>query len=469
MADIYTNFSQRDYTSNFERLLTILTEEVPELTDRNHSDGGISLIRLLARETDMLGFYIDEAFIEGFINTARFLQSLIDLGSMVDIRPMLTSPAATTLTITRGDTAARIVIPEESVFSRADGLIYSITEEAILETNENSVQVPALQGTYESASVIASDFDSIDSSMRMRYNLGVGVVESTVEMIDNTQQEWTRVDTFFNSQADDTHFRVDLNADTYEGVENCCFLTLGDGIYGTATPPTTATITYVKSDGLIGNCGIGTITSVDRDFLVTVSNLVAATGGSDIESVESLRSRIPRLARTQRRGLTVADYEAMVSAITGVVSVQAIDRNSGSDWPYLYIFIYVYPSGGGTLSNNLKTTIEDACAEWGAFGNWSGRYVISDVTETPLDISLRVGKRKGYSENTVSTYITTALTAALLPGMIEVGDGITLLELTETISKVAGVDYFSFIAPIVDVAGVIGAVPVLGTVSVSYV
>jgi uncharacterized phage protein gp47/JayE len=469
MADIYTNFSQRDYTSNFERLLTILTEEVPELTDRNHSDGGISLIRLLARETDMLSFYIDEAFIEGFITTARFLQSLIDLGSMVDIRPMLTSPAATTLTLTRGDTAARIVIPAESVFSRADGLIYSITEEAIIEVNEDTVQVPALQGTYESASVIASDFVDIDSSMRMRYNLGVSVVESTVEMIDDTQQEWTRVDTFFNSQADDYHFRVDLNADAYAGVENCCFLTLGDGVYGTATPPTSATITYLKSDGLVGNCGIDTITSIDNDYLITATNSVAATGGSDIESVESLRSRIPRLARTQRRGLTLADYEAMVSSITGLVSVQAIDRSSGPDWPYLYIFLYCYPSGGGALSGNLKTTIEDACTEWGALGSWVGRYAICDVTEAPLDISLRVGKRKGYSENTVSTYITTALTAALFPGMIEVGDGITLLELTAVISNVVGVDYHSILLPTSDTLGVLGTVPVLGSISVTYV
>jgi uncharacterized phage protein gp47/JayE len=469
MADIYTNFSQRDYTANFERLLTILTEEVPELTDRNHSDGGISLIRLLARETDQLGFYIDEAFIEGFIKTARFLQSLIDLGSMVDIRPLLTSPAATTLTITRGDTAARIVIPAESVFSRADGLIYSITEEAIIETNETTVQVPALQGTYESASVIASDFVDIDSSLRMRYNLGAGVVESTVGMIDNTAQTWTRVDTFYNSQADDYHFRVDLNADAYYGVENCCFLTLGDGVYGTATPPTSATITYVKSDGLIGNCGIGTITSVDLDFFVTSSNPVAATGGADVESVESLRRRIPRLARTQRRGLTSDDYAAMVESISGVVSVQAVDRSSGETWPYLYIFLYCYPSGGGAISANLRTTIEEACQTWGHFGDWLGRYIIRDVTEVPLDISLQVGKRKGYSENTVSSNITTALTAALFPGMIEVGDGITLLELTQIVYGVAGVDYHSIISPTVNVPGVIGEVPVIGTVSITYV
>ena len=348
-------------------------------------------------------------------------------------------------------------------------IIFSTIEQVtLLAANETAVAT-AIQGTYETLSVVASDFLVTDESMRYRLNLGTGVVESTVEMIDDIQQQWERVDTFFTSQVTDIHFRIDLYADSYEGVENCCFLTLGDGIYGVGIPPTSATVTYLKSDGLIGNCGVGTITALSNNLDITVTNIVAATGGSDVESVSSLRKRIPRLARTQRRGLTIADYEAMVSSITGVVSVQAVDRSSGPDWPYLYVFLYCYPSGGGALSSQLKTTIEDACTEWGALGDWVGRYAINSVTEVPLDISLRVGKRKGYSENTITANITAALTAALFPGMIEVGDGVTLLELTQVVSGVVGVDYHSIILPTVDVAGVIGTVPVIGTVSISYV
>jgi hypothetical protein len=311
----------------------------------------------------MLSFHIDEAYIEGYISTARFLQSLIDLGSMVDIRPMLVSPAATTLQFTRGQTTGDIVVPIGSEFTRTDGVIFSTTEQTVIPSADEVITANAIQGTYETVSVVAADFVVTDESMRYRLNLGTNIVESTVEMIDDIQQQWERVDTFFNSQVDDLHFRIDLYADSYNGTENCCFLTLGDDIYGVAAPPTSATITYLRSDGLVGNCGVGTITGVSGGLGITVTNTVAATGGSDVESVTSLRRRIPRLARTQRRGLTLADYEAMVSSITGLVSVQAIDRSSGPDWPYLYIFLYCYPSGGGALSGNLKTTIEDACTE----------------------------------------------------------------------------------------------------------
>jgi hypothetical protein len=100
MPNINLDYSGRDYTANFEWLLTLLQNDVPELTDFNHSDAGISLIRLLCSETDQLGFYLDEVFGEGYVTSAKFMQSLIDLGHLVDCPPKLMSPARTTLRLT---------------------------------------------------------------------------------------------------------------------------------------------------------------------------------------------------------------------------------------------------------------------------------------------------------------------------------------------------------------------------------
>ena len=112
MPSIYTNFTERDYTAIYEWLITILGQELPEYTDRNHSDAGISIIRLIAKATDNLQFYIDEAFSESFVHTAKFKQSLIDIARTVDLLPKLPVASATTIRVTRRNSRVGNVLDE---------------------------------------------------------------------------------------------------------------------------------------------------------------------------------------------------------------------------------------------------------------------------------------------------------------------------------------------------------------------
>ena len=139
------DFSGRDFTSEFERLLTLLKADLPEYTDWNHSDAGIVLLRLLARETDLLNDYIDRVFAEGFLRTAWFKQSLVELGNLVDCLPKLANAAATTMTVTRVPNAEfdalPIPLPAGTPFMRKEGIEYTFQDAVTIAVGHRDYRI----------------------------------------------------------------------------------------------------------------------------------------------------------------------------------------------------------------------------------------------------------------------------------------------------------------------------------------
>lgn len=476
MATIYTDFTKRDFTSNFERLLTLLTSEVPELTDRNHSDVGISLIRLLARQTDMLSFYIDEVFIEGYVSTARFKQSLIDLGTLVDCRPKLASPASATLLVTRaplipGQEEEVISLPSGTAFTRLDGVQYINIEDITIPIGTDTAEFSVFQLTKHELSLTPNDFTYFGRFSRLSYNLGSGVVSDFFDFEDvDGELLWTRVDTLYRSMSDDTHFMLELYADNYNGILDSVFVTIGDGSYGSATLPADIAITYYTTDGATGNCGSGVIINPPEELVgvITATNTTTATGGASAETTNLFRARLPMVVQTQRRGLTELDYDALVRSIPGVLYSQTVSRSSDTSWPFLYVFMYVLPEGGGVVSEYLRGLISTSCQSWGHFGDWAQRYIILDATEITVPITIRVGLASGYQQGAVDTAIRAAITSFFLPENIGVGQNISFSALHHAVSSVSGVDYVEFDSPESTVTASEGDTFVLGTVSITY-
>jgi hypothetical protein len=329
--------------------------------------------------------------------------------------------------------------------------------------------VQVYQGQYEEITVLQNEWVTVDNGGRYRYNLGVGVVEASVVMEDSNQNVWERVSSFYRSQATDKHYRIDLYADKYNDTPNCCFITLGDGVYGEDTPPSSATVTLLRSDGKSGNTGENTITVVvDIDLPVTATNTTVANSGDDVESLESFRARLPRVVQTQRRGLTKTDYEALVGSIAGIASCQVVDRSTDTQWPYLYAIIYIHPTGGGAISQQLETNILGQCTEWGHLGDWEGRYLLYSATEVDVDFNITVGKRSGYVENDITASIQAALEDLLEPGTVSVGGALYMSDVVTSLNGLPGVAWYSLSSPSGNVAAADGSVPVLGTVSVTY-
>ncbi len=466
MTDPIYNFSGRDYPARFEALLDLLLSDVPELTDRNHSDAGISQIRLTAREGDQLGYFEDFIFDAGTVKYAQFKQDLIDLGLLVGYLPTLAAAASTRLELTRVAGVTGIIsIPKYSAFGRSDNLRYLTVDDNEIAADGESIQIDAIQGTAVTRPIEPSAITIPDFSGHPRVGLGTSVASGSVEVSHGTDPvvAWSEVDSFWRSAATDNHFLLELNGD-----DDSVWLVFGDGVNG-SLPPDSANIqvSFVQTDEANGNCGSGVIYSVPDELtnLVTCANIEPATGGAAAEDADSIRRMIPAMTRTQRRGLTLEDYEALVGYMAGVLHVEAVDRGMSEQWPHLHVGLFITPNGGGPASSLLKTQIAAQCAEWGHLGAWPKRYIIQDAVPVPIDVTMRIGVMAGYNADTVRAAAIAAAQAQLSADNQEIGGVLSFRDLNVVVNAVSGLSWVEFDSPIGDVVRGSGEINVPGTIT----
>ena len=486
MSLINKDFTARDYTASFERALIILHEDVPELTDYNHSDAGISLTRLTCKQTDLLNFYVDESFIENSFPLAEFKQSVINCASIVDWKPKLAATAYSTLRLTRIEAmigqSVPTTVPQYMKGYRSDGVSYVVMLENNFPAEDSTLDVYIRQGIVNTVSVTIDNFISdFDNSGRLRYNLGPNVAadslilsESVILSGEESVFEWDEVDSFWRSSDEDRHFMLELYADSYNGVRDTVFLVLGDGDQGVATTQGTFTITYLTTEGANGNCGSNVITEIEPAYeaYFTISNPVTATGGAGAETRDSFRRRVPEATRTQRRGLTKYDYKALIETISGVARCQAVDRNYRDLLPWEYVSLFVVPEGRGLIPDQLLTSIQTKCGSWGHLGDWNKRYILFEYTPLIINFDLRVGLISGAVESTVRTAINSALQTffSLENPLIDLNLELDFDTIHNTVSRVSGVSFVEFVEPYSqDITVDIGELPTLGTVTITVV
>lgn len=476
MPTLYTNFSARDYTAVYEWLITILRQEVPEYTDMNYSDAGMALLRLISRATDSMSLYIDLAFAESFIHTAKFKQSIIDAARTVDLLPKMYNAAATIVTVTRkstflgtSPTGPDIFIPKYTQLSRRDGLSYVTLEDVSILGGETSEDVPVIQGEYVRMGLTLADFTKDINTGRYYINIGTGVAYNTTTFIENSISSWTEVESFWRSFTNDGHFVQEIYADLYNGVADSVFFTVGNGVQGRAVSEgSTYTLGFIRCSGLAGNCATGIIDTISDPYdpVVSVTNIIPATGGANVESIEDFRLRVPKIVRTQRRGVTSEDYDGLVLSVPGVKHCQCLDRTDVPYWPFEHAVIYVVPEGGGSMSDLLRAAVMRQLTKRGAHGSWEGRYLLFDALSDLVNINCSIGIEDGFDKNYVVSQVTSAINSVFSLDNIGIHSVLVLEMLHKAVMGVTGVAWVEF-PGFKDVYSDFGHLPTLGNLSVT--
>jgi predicted phage baseplate assembly protein len=143
--------------------------------------------------------------------------------------------------------------------------------------------------------------------------LAAGVPPEIQVSSDDGWQDWSLVDTFADSLADDRHYMIDSTTGT---VAFGPAVRLADGTvrqYG-AVPAAGAVVRahrYCVGGGSRGNVALGAIRTLKSSipFIAGVRNLRRAMGGTDGETIEQAKTRAPLLLRTRSRAVTAEDYE----------------------------------------------------------------------------------------------------------------------------------------------------------------
>ena len=152
---------------------------------------------------------------------------------------------------------------------------------------------------------------------------------------------WSQVPDFYGSGPRDRHYVLDnLTGE----------VSFGDGQNGLIPPTGAGSIQmslYRNGGGANGNKPAGTITQLKTTvpYVEKVVNYLAAAGGTDAETKDSLLNRAPRTLRHGMRAVTVKDYEDIAMlASTEVARAKCI--------PLVNVITDVEDSGGKRLIRN---------------------------------------------------------------------------------------------------------------------
>jgi baseplate J-like protein len=132
---------------------------------------------------------------------------------------------------------------------------------------------------------------------------------------------WTERTTLFGSAATERVYTLTTDE------QGRLFVTFGDGLRGARLPSGVNNVhaVYRKGLGVDGNAGADSLTQLmTRPLgLKSVSNPLAAEGGTDPEPVSAARETIPLTTRTLGRAVSVLDYADFARAFSGIAKAQA--------------------------------------------------------------------------------------------------------------------------------------------------
>ncbi len=156
----------------------------------------------------------------------------------------------------------------------------------------------------------------------------VRLAPPTPARASETWVRWHPVTDFYASGPRSRHYVVDRLTGE---------LRFGDGRRGLAPPAGRANVraaVYPTGGGSAGNRPAGTITQL-RTAVPSVSgvtNLAAAAGGEDAESIEGVRERGPRTLRHRDRAVTIGDVEDLaLEASTSIARVLGVPATDAGD------------------------------------------------------------------------------------------------------------------------------------------
>lgn len=343
------DYTNRDYESIRTDLLNRASVVLPEWTSRDSSDFGVLFVDLVSYMGDILHYYVDQAARESFLETATRRSSLLAIASLLDYIPHGRTSAQTSIVLNATNSLATdvspILIPANTKFT-ANPLVET-AESVIFTSNQsiafNSTGTPVTGYTTYAKTVPATlrltegefftETFTSNGQLSQRYTLSkTGVVKESIvvnvaEGVLGANVSYSQVTRLIENTNSDKVYVASIESD------DSVVLQFGNGIHG-KIPATnaTVTITYRRSRGAAGNVEANSVTafySLSNSFgptydgIVITPNSIRAFGGSDSESIVSLKANIPTSFRSQDRAVSLQDYEDLLLRVSGIVKTKA--------------------------------------------------------------------------------------------------------------------------------------------------
>lgn len=306
---------------------------------------GIMLVDIFSFGLDTLSFYLDRRATDNFMVTTRTRASAARLARQLGYRPGPASASSVDIDVSLGTVYPFVVtIPIGFQFTGPSGLIFEAQESLTFSPGDLSVQtLTASEGETLTATFFSNaeanqvyDVGNVPSG---KFIVGKGTTGQSRTIAEVDGDSW--VEQEFLQFGDTTQFEMGY-------VDSPPTVRFGDGIAG-RIPDNGAEVkvTYFASTGVNGAATAGTITKATRPLVISfqqislvINNQEGTSGGSDPESLSSIKANAPAVFKSRNVNVTLEDYEArsqsFVDPVFGAIAVaRAINVRGASDDAFL--------------------------------------------------------------------------------------------------------------------------------------
>lgn len=410
---------------------------LPEWTSRSPSDMGVVLIESFAYAADILSFYTDRVANESFLQTAVQRSSVLNIAEMLGYRPAAATAAKVTLRFTTQPNVGDVLIPEcTRVSTQGSSIVFfELDEDLIIPSNSVTTgTVAATEGQkferetlgvssgVAGQQLITTHSPVIAGSMTIFVDEGGGF------------QKWREVETLLESDGTDAVFV--LSEDEFDRTA----ATFGDGVTG-KIPGTGAIIqaSYRIGGGTRGNVSAGTLTTIVNSLpgVTAVTNPAAAVGGTDIETLASIRQNAPRVHRTASRAVSLQDHADLALSRAKIAKANAV-KASNYTTSNRHVEVYVAPAEPTALPTSDLMDVETFLISRAVTGS---DVDVLNVSYIPINITAEIHVADGFLADSVRSVVNDAISQFLEYGRQEIGGLISQAHVYRAVLDIDGVDY----------------------------
>lgn len=477
------DYSSRDYSTIRADLLARAARITPDWVDRDPSDFGMVLVDLWAQMGDVLHYYVDRAAGESFLSTATQRESVLAYANLFDYTPASRTSATATILLSNTG-SSNVEIPQyERFIAKYDNKAYQVyaLDGGVIPAGGTATLAVA-EGTLinDPAETLTNSSSGLSAQRYRLSNRGVVKQSVVVTVYEDgvTPTIYRRVTKFSQTLANDRVYVLATSADGYNEV-----------VFGSSNqgfqPPANSKITalYAYSSGYSGNLPSNSITGfrTNTPDNVSIVSSSAFTGGTDEETIASMRSTIPSIISAQNRAVTESDYINGTLGLEGIAkaAIEYIPPSTGNAEVKVYAQVdrtsdYLTTTD---TSQTVSTATQDLVIQYLQPKAMLGVDVITATTIVwqPIDVTVTVNALPFAVASYVKRDVEAAIDDLFKFSAVRFGQTLSLGTIYRTVMAVYGVDYC--VLNVFDTAGNTGVqttitvgdyeLPKKGTVSVA--
>ncbi len=364
--------TELDFDQIKDNLKTFLKDQ-DELKDYDFDGSGLNvLLDTLAYNTHYLGYNANMIANEMFLDTAGLRSSVVSHAKTLGYEVQSARAAKASISVSIVSDQTSITMPAGTKFSTTyDGTDYNFVTANDIQKFKfgNSVNfdsIDVFEGTY-----VTTRYNVDTSDLEQRYLLRDNRADTSTLTVSVQNSTTDTTSTTFTKATDITQLTSSSNVYYLQETEGGLFeVYFGDGVISKAIADGNIVfLNYVVTNKSEANGAslFNPPSSIASETNITVTTVANAVGGSEPETLRSIKLNAPLNYASQGRAVTTSDYESLVKRV--FANTQAVSVFGGEDGSYNSssgvsstpeygkVFISIKSTTGANLTTSQKTQL----------------------------------------------------------------------------------------------------------------